>query len=784
MRNKAIVSIAVVVLMAWGIASYRNIPRRENPEFTITVAVVSTTWPGTPAEIVEELVTAPLEEEISSLENLRRVYSETFVGQSTIFVELSRTLPNNRVKQMWDEVRARVERVPMPAPHLKPIVMDEFGDEAVMLFALYQKPAEGETEIQPEHRYSHRDLEIFSDRLQDELRLLDGVAKVDMSGIRKEAIYVEVDRDHFSQLAIKSSELEDLLTARNVIAPGGTIDTAMGRFSVKPSGNLAADQEIRSLVVGTTGVGEGSTPVYLSDLEFDVKRTYQDPPPSICRYGEPGFATDAVIVYYVMARGTNVINVNVGAIERVRQLIEVEKVFPPDLAITPVINAGETVEKKIGDFVINVVQAILIVVGIIYLIVGFRSSAVMAANIPLVIIGTIAIIPLFGVQMEQISLAAMIIALGLLVDNAVQVCDQCRRLQSDGKTPFQAAREGANQLATPIFIATMTTVAAFYPMLLGLKGTQKEYIYSLPVTITVVLLLSYVLAMTFCVMLASWFIRAPSDPNESLSPVIQLWRKFRKPKPQTDPKGGSWYGAISRASLKLKWVVVIGSFGLLGATLTLPVGSEFFPKDLRDQFAVEVWLPESVAIHETDEATKRVEEMVRKLSPLADGTERLRNYRALVGGGGARWYLGRSPESKQPGYAELIVKVTDPAFTSEFAAEVRRVALTGDPERGIEPLAGIRVVPRELVMGPAVKSPIEMRIFGPRLGSGFADAAIMRREASELVEIFREHPGTWDVRDSWGAESELLLQWLSAFDIPRGGPPDPGLPPAPGGSAR
>ncbi|MHC4938503.1 MAG: efflux RND transporter permease subunit [Planctomycetota bacterium] len=750
MRNKVIVTITVIILMGWGTVSYLNIPRRENPEFTITVAVVSTAWPGTPAEIVEELVTAPLEEEISSLENLRRVYSETYVGQSTIFVELSRTLPNDQVKQMWDDVRSRVDRVPMPAPHLKPIVMDEFGDESVMLFAVYQKPAEGESEVDPANRYSYRDLEIFANRLQDELRLLDGVARVDLSGVRQEAIYVEIDRDQYSQIDLRASELENLLESRNVIAPGGSIDATMGRFSVKPSGDLAAEQEIRSLVVGSIGEGEGATPVYLNDLQFKVQRTYRDPPKSYCRYGEPGFTSDAVIVHYVMEDGANVTKVNAATIERARQLVENEKIFPPDLAITPVINAAETVNRKIDDFVVNVVQAILIVVGIIYLIVGFRSSSVMAANIPLVIIGTIAIIPLFGVQMEQISLAAMIIALGLLVDNAVQVCDQCRRLQTEGKSPFQAAREGANEVAAPIFIATMTTVAAFYPMLLGLKGTTKEYIYSLPVTISVVLLLSYVLAMTFCVMLAAWFIRAPKHENESLSPVIQLLHKFRKPKPRT---GDSLYAKFSRVALRLKWIVVVGGFALLGLTLTLPVGSEFFPKDVRDQFAVEVWLPESVAIHETDEATKRVEELVRKLSPTAGGRERLRNYRVLVGGGGARWYLGRNPEAMQPNYAELIVKVSDSAFTSEYAAEIRRVALTGDPERGIEPLPGIRVVPRELVMGPAVKSPIEMRIFGPRLGTGFADEAIMRRQAAELVEIFREHPGTWDVRDSWGAES-------------------------------
>ncbi|MEM8886161.1 MAG: efflux RND transporter permease subunit, partial [Planctomycetota bacterium] len=345
---------------------------------------------------------------------------------------------------------------------------------------------------------------------------------------------------------------------------------------------------------------------------------------------------------------------------------------------------------------------------------------------------------------------ALIIALGMLVDNAVQVCDQCRRLQSEGLSPGEAARKGANELAFPIFIATLTTVAAFYPMLLGLKGTTREYIYSLPVTITVTLLLSYVLAMTFCVLLASWFIRAPRDPDEPLSPVAILLRKFRKPKPRSGP---SLYARLSGLTLKLKWIVVIGGFSLLFGTLALPVGSEFFPRDARDQFAVEVWLPESVSVAETDEAAKRVEEMIRKLSPAADGRERLRNYRTLVGGGGARWYLGRNPAPIQPNFAEVLVKTIDPLDTAGFVEEVRRVALEGDPSRGIEPLAGIRVVPREMVMGPAVNAPLELRLFGPRLGAGFADETLMREKAQELVELFRAHPGAWNVTDSWGAKS-------------------------------
>ncbi|MHC4952490.1 MAG: efflux RND transporter permease subunit [Planctomycetota bacterium] len=759
MRNRAIVTSAVAILMAWGVMTYLKMPRRENPEFTVMVCVVQTSWPGTPAKTVEELITAPLEEELTEIAGLRWIYSESVVGSSSVFVELSRDTQADDVDQAWDAVRARVDKVAMPEPHIKPVVIDDFGDESVFLVAVHQIPMPGENKIRDENRYSPRDLEIFSDRLKDELLLVEGVAKVALSGVRNEAIYIETDAATYAQLKLRSDELTQKVEARNVIAAGGTIDTTDGRFSIKPTGDLDAVQELQSIVVDQLGLGDARVPVYLTDLNIDVVRGYQDPATQICRYGEPAGSTDSVVVHFTMDDGANITTVCAAARERIDELTRIEKVFPPDLAITPVLDSSITVDRKIGDFVWNVIGAIAIVVAVVYLIVGFRSSAVMGANIPLVIIGSLALITLFGVQMEQISLAAMIIALGMLVDNAVQICDQSRRLQSEGLPRFKACVQGANELAFPVFIATLTTVAAFYPMLLGLKASTKEYIYSLPVTITVTLLLSYVIAMTFCVILTYWFIRAPEDPEAPISPLVILWQKIFKPKPKTEAEKAKpgIYEKLAAICIKAKWLVVGVSFGLLAVVMMLPVGSEFFPRDLRDQFAVEIWLSESATIAQTDEAAKQVESLIRKLSAGKDAqgnaVERLDNYRVLVGGAGARWYLGRNPEAMKPNYAEVLVHTTDGSLTNDFAQDIRRVATEGDVALGIKPLSGIRVIPRQLVMGPAVASPVEFRIFGPRLGSGFADMELMRDAAADLTDILGAHPGAWDVFDSWGSKA-------------------------------
>ena len=773
LKYKAIIIALVALLMLWGTLSYLTMPRREDPEYTVRTCQVLTNWPGTSAEKIEELITAPIEEEVNTLDGIRWVRSETSMGRSAVYVELDRPTPGAAVEQMWDKVRSRVKRVPMPEPDIKPVVIDDFGDVNIMIMALYQVPLPGEGIIKSENRYTHRELDIFSERLKDEVKLLTGVAKVVRTGVQEEALYIETDLGTWTQLSLTTSQLEELVSRRNVVAPGGTIDTDVGRFTVKPSGDIDATRELNSIIVGTIGEEEARAPVYLDDLDLKVVRAYQDPPQVITRYGDPHTSETCIIVAFAMKKGANIVDVCAEAKKVVHKLSIEQKVLPPDIAVSYVTDQSETVTRKISDFIANVVGAVVIVVLVVYLMVGLRSAVVMGANIPLVIIGSLAIITVFGVQMEQISLAAMIIALGMLVDNAVQICDQTRRLQSEGMSNFDAALKGANQLSFPILIATGTTIAAFYPMLIGLQGSTYEYIYSLPVTLTVTLAFSYILAMTFCVLLAYWFIRPPKDPNQSMSPVIQLaqWLKRKIGKghnkvanEHVNDKKKSWfsdlYPNIARICIKARFVVLAVSFGLLFIVMMLPVGSEFFPQDMRDQFAVEVWLPEGSNIQQTDDVTKKVEEIIRKLSSYTDkegnSSQRLSCMTSVVGKGCDRWYLGRNPESARPNYAEIIVKTTSGLVTSDYVKEVRRVSREGYPNLGIGPVTGARIIPRELVMGPSVDAPIGIRIFGPRLGIGFADLTVMREQADRLNVLLRKQPGTWDNYDTWGSSAYLL----------------------------
>lgn len=763
-KYRPVVITLAMLLMAWGVVSGLTMPRREDPEYTVRTCAVTTVWPGAPAEKVEELITKPLEEAVDRIDEVDIVRSTTTIGMSTIYVDAEDTVSPERIDNVWDEVRANVGRVRMPEPGITPDVNSEFGDTYIILLAVHQTPLPGKDQITK--RYTLRELDIISEKIKDELRLLPGVAKAEQYGVVEEAIYVETDMGTWSQLNLTTDRLEMLAEARNIVAPGGTIDTDVGRFALKPGGEFDAVEEMDSIVAGMAGQGDDKRQVYLRDLGLNIVRDYQDPPQLICRYGDADTSEPTVIVALSMKSGANIIDVCELAKARVHRMQHIERSLPPDIAVTDVSDQSVNVKAKIGQVVSNVVGAIVIVVIVVYLIVGFRSAAVMAANIPVVVLAAIALVTLFDVQLEQISLASIIIALGLLVDNAVQVCDQSRSNQMSGMGPVDATVRGSRQLSGAMLMGTATTVAAFAPMLIALVGSKREYIYSLPVTLCITLGISWVLAMTLCTVLAAAFIRPPKDPTKPAAPVPWLFDKIqallsrRKTGKVATSDGESdaldrAFRRVVRAAIDFKFVTLGVAVALLVGTLMLPVGSEFFPKDLRDQFAIEIWLPEHVAIKQTDKVAKQVEEILRKLSPATDSdgndVQRVRAMRTMVGGGGSRWYLSWDPEPRKPNFAEILVRTADGRFTPELARRVREIAEGGDPELGLKPIVGARVVPKELYLGPS-SDPVEVRVIGP----GFANRKTLRTYADRVKAMIRSDEGTWDVNDSWGVPGYQL----------------------------
>lgn len=762
-RHKPVVLTFVMILIAWGVISFYTMPRREDPEYTVRTCAVVTPWPGAPAQKVEELVTDKLEKAFDTIEEVDVVRSTSTNGLSEIYVDAEDWVSPDIIDNVWDKVRAEVARTEMPAPGITPIVNDNFGDTSILVLAVYQKPLEGETEVSESNRYTRRQLELACEDIRDSLRLLDGVSKVELFGNQQEAIFLETEMANWSQIALTIDELQQLLEARNIVAPGGTIESEVGRYFVKPGGEFDSVEEIKSIIVNSgeeTGTGR---PVYLKDVGITLRRAYEDPPQRICRYGDANTSATAVMVALQMKSGANIVDICDAANARIDEMMNIEKSLPADIAVVPISDQSTNVRKKISDVVSNVIGAIVIVVVIVFIFVGFRTAMVMAANIPVVVLASIALITVFGVQLEQISLASIIIALGLLVDNAVQVCDQSRTNQIKGMNPTEATVAGANTLSMAMLSGTATTIAAFLPMLVGLEGGSKEYIYSLPVTLSVTLAISWVLAMTFCVILASWFIRPPKDLSKPATPIGYLMSLFGKIRPrkesaesdQSESLIDKLFSTVAGIAIRFKGVTILSAFVLLAWALQLNVSSEFFPKDLRDQFAVQIWLPENATIEQTSEVAIEVEDLLRELSHNSPGTEDqgevINSMRTIVGGGGSRWYLSWDPEGTKSNYAEILVRTNDPLQTPWIAKRLREVAEGGDAELGLKPISGARIIPRELYLGPS-SDPVALRING----MGFADMQQLGQASERLKAMLRDHPGTWDVSDTWGIPSYQL----------------------------
>ncbi len=753
LRYRSVFLALTALACAWGAISYTAMPRREDPEFTIRVCQVSVAWPGATAGDVELLVTEPLEQAIFDLDEVKEITSRSLTGYAVIYVTLEDGVGPDSVDNVWDKVRAKVRLVELPRDSGcgDPRVDSDFGDTSAMVLAVYQRPAEANAPDAPRRR-TPREMEVIADRLRDDIKLLDAVGSAELIGVRPEVIYLQTDAGTWSQLSMTADELKDLLESRNIVAPGGSIDTELSRFGVKPTGEFQADAEIASLVVGAQ---EHRAPVVLGDLDIETVRGYEDPPSLIARYGAadvPGGA-EAVVVSFTMKAGHNITALG----ERVRARIEEARRtwLPADVGVAVVSDQPATVAGKIDEFSENLWQAVAIVVGVALLLIGLRVALVMGAAIPLVMLATLATMPVFGVQLEQVSIAALIIALGMLVDNAIEVCDNIHRLLEEGCSRREAAARGAGEIAFPVLIATLTTVAAFLPML-TLPGSEGEYVYSLPVVVSAALLISWFLAMTTTTIMAHAVIR----PGKGLSPLAWLVRAarslvrrlLRRPAPPDAGAGGQaggtvgrLYEALAARAVRMRAVTLAIALAAFAAAVALVasglVGTEYFPPAARPQFVIDVDLPQGTAFDVTRSACRELEDILADERVVTVGGERvdaLANFVGYVGGGGPRFYLGLDPKDPGSNRAFFVVNTTDTAAVDAYVAAVRRAAR--------ERIPGARVSPKKLEMGPPVSFPVQLRISGD-------DKGRLRTIADRVKAALAETEGTWDVHDSWGRQA-------------------------------
>ncbi|MGH9369127.1 MAG: efflux RND transporter permease subunit [Thermoanaerobaculia bacterium] len=581
-------------------------------------------------------------------------------------------------------------------------------------------------------RYTYRELDDFTDLVARTLQTVPLVSKVERAGIRPERVFLEYSQGRLAAYGIRPAVLPQILGARNITASGGILEVGGKNISIDPSGEFASEKEIGDVVVAASPSG---SPLYLRDL-VSVIRSYDTPPQYLnffTRQDHEGrWRRHRAVTLSVQMRAGGQIGEFGRGVDTA--LAELATRLPEDLILARTSDQPLQVEENVHLFMNSLYEAIALVVLVSLL--GFwewRSALLMAIAIPLTLAMTFGMMHLAGIDLQQVSIASLIIALGLLVDDPVVAGDAIKRDLALGHPPLAAAWLGPTKLATAILFATVTNIVAYLPFLL-LKGDTGNFLYSLPIVIGCSLVASRLVSMTFIPLLGYYLLRP----------------KAEKPLEERRKTGfAAWYYRVGSAAIAHRWKVLAGSLALLaaGGLLFRGLRQEFFPKDLQYLSFIDVWLPEDAPFSATAETAERVERIVREVAEeygreLSRATGKpvpvLESLTTFVGGGGPRFWVSVPPEITQLNYAQILIQVKDKHFTSRLVGPLQ-AAIS-------EKVAGARVDVRQLETSAPVGIPVSIRISGE-------DIPTLRALAARLEKILRETPHAARVRNDWGAES-------------------------------
>ncbi len=695
-----------------GVFTYLEMPRAEDPGFTVRTAVVVTRFPGASAERVEQLVTDKLEKKIQEMPEIYRIESQSKEGVSIIDVDIEEKYTDMR--PIWDKLRRKVEQASaeLPSDVIGPIVNDEFGDVFGIVLGII---GDG---------FSYAELKQVADEVRDEILHLPDVAKVEIYGAQQERIFVEYDNARLSELGLSPLLLQKVLQERNIIVPGGQVSTEFERITLEPSGNFESIEDAARTVVVIPGSREV---LYLGDI-VDIYRGYVDPPQSKVRVS----GENALVLAVAMREGGNILDLGDGVeafLERARSAypigIEFEMVqFQPD-----------AVAKKISDFITNLLQAIGVVTLVLLIALGLRTGLIVASLIPMTIAMGLVLMGYFDIGLNQISLAALIIALGMLVDTSIVMSESIMVEMSAGKSPIEAAVSSSQELMVPLFTSALTTAAAFLPIYLA-ETEAGEYTAPIFQVVTIMLLSSWLLGLTLIPLLCVRYLRVSANPKAETTHTA-FYERYR----------AGLVSVLQHRAWFLLAVVAAFAAAIYGFGF---VPSIFFPPNDRPTFTAAIELPVGSPIARTEAVVREFDRYIAENHLVGpDREEGVTGWATFVGNGGPRFILPYGPKVASPEIAYTILNTTSRSAVDPLLPQIEQFFRDRFPDA--------KATARPLDLGPPAWPPIEVRISGRDTERIFA-------LVDEVKAKLREVPGTKLIDDSWGARAKKVR---IAIDQPR-----------------
>ncbi|MGB5199718.1 MAG: efflux RND transporter permease subunit, partial [Sedimenticolaceae bacterium] len=686
--------LIVVILVFGGIWAFDRMGKLEDPAFTIKVAKIITLYPGASAQQVQDEVTYHIENALQRMGQIKHIkMAISRPGMSDIQIEFKDQYRAEDFPDIYDEVRRKIAdmRSQLPPGAQDPMIIDEFGDVYGVYAAL---TGEG---------YSWRDLWDFADRLKRELVLVPGVRKVIIGGEQKEVVYVDISRARLGELGISPAQIAAILESQNVVVDAGQVQVGPEYVRVSPTGEFASVAEIGDVLIGS----DEKRLVYLKDIA-DIVRAYEEVPSKMYYVnGRP-----ALTLGVSMQSGENVVAVGKRLSQRMRELAET---VPVGMELTQIYNQPVEVNNSVNGFVVSVGQAVAIVIGVLLLIMGIRVGLIIGAVLLITVAGTLLIMHLNGIELQRVSLGALVIALGMLVDNAIVVAEGILVRMQAGMRAAQAASETVGKTIWALLGGTVIGILAFSAIGLSPDSTG-EFVGSLFYVILYSLLLSWVTAITTTPLLCALLLK-PGQGNEG---------------EQRDPYGGAVFTvfrgllafAIRRRILTV--AVVVGLF--VAAVVGFgSVKQAFFPESNTPMFFVDIWEIEGSDIRTTRTDALRVSEFLRGLPGVEQTT-------TVIGGPHERFTLVYDPREISSAYAQIIVKTDTRQRIAEVWDKVEDYLQTQMP--WTDPII------KSLRIGPGRDAKIEARFHGP-------DPAVLRQLSERAQAIMRADPEAKDIRDDW-----------------------------------
>lgn len=667
LKNKLLIYILTILSVAYGLIVYEKMGKLQDPEFTIKDALIITNYPGATAVEVEKEVSNPLEETIQTLPYVKRIITKNSSGQSFIQVTMKDKYKSKELQQIWDELRKKIGQTYLPPRVGTPYINDDFGDVYGIMIFVYGD------------EYSYEELKDYIEFLKKELILVDGVGKVDTIGEQQRALIVEINKEKLAKLGISKSQIIQELYLKNLIPNFGKVNVGTEFVRINSDG-FSSVKELENIVIKGNA---SSSQIFLKDIA-KIKDTYQEPSSEILKYD----GHNSIAIGISTEKGGNVVKMGELIDEKLQKL---ESRKPLGIQIGIISHQGKDVQKSINSFMENLVQAVGIVIVVLLLFMGLRSGLIIGFVLLVTIIATFIFMPMLGVLLERVSLGALIIALGMLVDNAIVVVDGILVRINRGVDSKKAASEVVKQTAWPLLGATIIAILAFGAIGLSQDATG-EFTRSLFYVVMVSLGLSWVTAMTLTPVLAVQFLKAnKKKKNEKEAEEEQYNNLLYRS-----------YGSVLKFSLNHKLIVVFISIIIFVASLMnfKYIKQSFFPDSSRPQIIVDYFLPQGSSIDTTQKYMEDLNDDILKIDAV-------QHISTFIGQGSLRFLLTYDPEKPNSAFAQMLIDVDNYLESERIIKQIETLAKNRYPD--------INVYGKKFILGPGEGGKVQAKIFGEDL---------------------------------------------------------------------